>query len=101
FESLVPASFLQKGEWHFALSYDIAAKYVFYDASLQGGMIFNKHTEYSLSKDQIMPWVLSQTIGLSLIYRGHELMIEQNMLSPEFKSGHSHNWLGIQYRFWF
>lgn len=22
-------------------------------------------------------------------------------ISPEFKSGHSHNWLGIQYRFWF
>jgi len=101
FESLVPASFWQKGEWHFALSYNIEAKYVFYDASLQGGMIFNKHTEYSLSKDQIKPWVLIQKIGLSMIYRDHEFVIEQNMLSPEFKSGHSHNWLGIQYRLWF
>jgi len=101
FKNLVPASFWQKGKWHFAFSYDIAAKYVFYDASLQGGMIFNKQTEYSLSKDQVIPWVLNQKVGLSIIYRGHEFVIEQNMLSPEFKSGHSHNWLGIQYRFWF
>ena len=101
FESLVPASFWQKGKWHFALSYDIAAKYIFYDATLQGGMIFNRDTEYALSKDQIMPWVLSQKIGLSVIYKGHEFVIEQSMLSPEFKSGHSHNWLGIQYRVWF
>jgi lipid A 3-O-deacylase len=73
-------------------------KLVGYDATLQGGL-FNKSSEYTLGNSDISRLVYQGSAGLTIVYSGVRLDIEQFILSPEFKDGLWHKWVHLAFTF--
>jgi len=69
-----------------------------YDATLEGG-VFNKTSPYTISSNNITRAVFQNRIGFVASYKGIYLEYFQTFLSPEFKTGLSHKWGGIQIAF--
>ncbi len=101
FGNLVPATVWSDKKFQFSFLLESNVKYVFYNGTLQGGVLFHKDSPFVLSPEQVDPWVFHSRLGVNLNYRSHELSIHQNILSPEFKGGLSHMWVGVSYKFWF
>ncbi len=64
---------------------------VFYDATLQGGLI-GKSNVYTISGNDINRVVLSASAGFALYYKGMGLELENFYLSPEFKNAYDFRW---------
>ncbi len=101
FGNLVPTTIWSDEKFQFSFLLESNVKYVFYNGTLQGGALFHKDSPFVLTPEQVNPWVFHSRLGLNLNYRSHQLSIHQNILSPEFKGGFSHKWVGISYKFWF
>lgn len=69
--------------------------YVAYDATLQGG-IFNRHSPYTLSANDINKITFQNRFGFVVTYRKLYLEYFQALLSREFRTGDYHVWGGIQ-----
>lgn len=74
------------------------AQAVFYNATLQGGML-NPNSPYTLKFQDINHLVTELTYGFTLQYTGFELTAKAFMLSPEIIGGRNHGWLSINLRF--
>jgi lipid A 3-O-deacylase len=73
-------------------------KLIGYDATLQGG-VFNKSSEYTLSGSDISRIVFQGSAGITFVYSGIRLDIEQFILSPEFQNGWWHKWVHLAFTF--
>jgi len=73
-------------------------KLIGYDATLEGGL-FNKSSEYTLSSSDISRLVYQGSAGITIVYSGVRLDIEQFILSPEFKDGLWHKWVHLAFTF--
>ncbi len=101
FNDLIPATVTTDQKFQFDINFGTAVKFVFYDATLQGGVFINGKNIYAIPRDQIESLVLHHFLGVTLNYGRHQLTIQQNFLSSEIKTGMSHKWVGLNYRFWF
>lgn len=81
-------------------SLSATASYVFYNATLQGGVI-NRSSPYIVASDQMNRWLgnLEGTLTFEL-YR-HQLEFYTQISSPRFQLAEPHGWMGIAYKFWF
>jgi lipid A 3-O-deacylase len=73
-------------------------KLIGYDATLQGG-VFNKSSVYTISSSNISRVVYEGSAGITFVYSGIRLDVEQFILSPEFRSGWWHKWVHIAFTF--
>jgi len=73
-------------------------KLIGYDATLQGGL-FNKSSVYTLSGSDISRIVFQGSAGITFVYSGIRLDIEQFILSPEFQNGWWHKWVHLAFTF--
>jgi lipid A 3-O-deacylase len=73
-------------------------KLIGYDATLQGGL-FNKSSDYTLSSSDISRLVYQGSAGITIVYSGVRLDIEQFILSPEFTDGMWHKWVHLAFTF--
>lgn len=67
------------------------AKFVAYDATLQGG-IFNRDNTYTLKGNQLNRLTGKAEIGVHVDYKGLGIEAAQHFLTPEFSKGMSHRW---------
>ncbi|HPT13597.1 MAG TPA: lipid A deacylase LpxR family protein [Bacteroidales bacterium] len=67
------------------------AKFIAYDATLQGGMI-NQDNTYTLKTSQVNHLTGKAEIGVHIDYKGLGIEAAQHFLTPEFKEGMSHRW---------
>jgi lipid A 3-O-deacylase len=74
------------------------AKLIGYDATLQGGF-FNKSSEYTIDSDKISRFVFQGSAGITFVYSGIRLDVEQFLLSPEFHNGWWHKWVHLAFTF--
>lgn len=77
-----------------------SAQYVFYDATLQGGL-FNKSSPYVIPSDNVMPWIGNLDASLNFELLAHQLEFYTQLASPRFHLAAPHGWMGIAYKFWF
>ena len=63
-----------------------------YDATLQGGL-FNRASVYIVGNKAVNRIVLNSSAGLSFVWSGIKLDLEQFLLSPEMHHGHWHLWV--------
>jgi lipid A 3-O-deacylase len=68
------------------------AKFVGYDATLEGGML-NHTNVYTIPAGDISRFVFQGSACFTLSYGGFSYTIEQFFLSPEFRGGGWHNWV--------
>lgn len=101
FGSLVPATVWSDQKFQFSFLLESDVKYVIYNGTLQGGVLFHKDSPFVLTPEQVEPWVFHSRLGVTLNYQKHQLSLYQDILSPEFEGGLSHMWAGISYKFWF
>jgi lipid A 3-O-deacylase len=73
-------------------------KLVGYDATLQGGL-FNRSSVYNIDSQDISRFIYQGSAGLTFIYGGFRIDIEQFLLSPEFQSGWWHKWVHMAFTF--
>ncbi len=76
------------------------AKYIIYDATLQGGL-FNKSSPYVIPSDNVIPWIGKLDASLSFELLAHQLEFYTRLASPRFHMAVPHGWMGIAYKFWF
>ncbi len=86
-----PGEDLFRKRIRYYFSFDLAGKYVVYDATLQGG-IFNKKSIYTLEPEEISRFVVNGTVGIGIGLGKVSLEAQQVYVSPEFKSGRQHLW---------
>jgi hypothetical protein len=75
-------------------------RYVFYDATLQGG-VFNKTSPYVLGPNDLLRWIGSVEGRLTFELYEHQLEAYTRFASPHFHTAEPHGWIGITYRYWF
>ena len=69
---------------------------VLYDATLQGGMIFNRNSPYTISSKEIERLTLQGNAGLVFNIGSAYLEYFQSVSSKEFETAHKHNWGGVR-----
>jgi lipid A 3-O-deacylase len=81
-------------------SLSATASYVFYDATLQGGVI-NRSSPYIVASDQMVRWLGNLEGSLTFELYRHQLEFYTQISSPRFHLAEPHGWMGIAYKFWF
>lgn len=81
-------------------SLSATASYVFYDATLQGGVI-NRSSPYIVAPDQMIRWLGNLEASLTFELYQHQLEIYTQISSPRFQLAEPHGWMGIAYKYWF
>jgi hypothetical protein len=80
---------------HYYFNLRLENKLVLYDATLQGGL-FNKHSIYTISDDNINRYVFTGKLGAAIGYGRFSLEAEQVFLTPEFHGGLYHLWFRLK-----
>ncbi len=90
----------QQSNFHIYVQNTGTVQLVGYDASLQGG-IFNRSSAYTIEPSSVKRIVFKNTLALNIGLRQFTLSGNYTWISPEFKTGKSHAWGGLQvsYRF--
>jgi hypothetical protein len=78
----------------------ILARFVVYDATLQGGM-FNRTSPYFIHADEINTWLGLVRSSLLIEYEQHQLDCYARWNSKKFYNAVPHAWMGMAYRYWF
>lgn len=73
---------------------------IVFDATLQGG-VFNHHSPYTLSRDEISRLVFQQNAGLVVKIKSFTLEYSQTVITREFKTGSPHSWGSVHVAFAF
>ena len=81
-------------------SFSASASYVFYDATLQGGVI-NRSSPYIVAPDQMMRWLGNLEGNLTFELYQHQLEFYTQISTPRFQLAKGHAWMGIAYKYWF
>ncbi|MDX2430199.1 MAG: DUF2219 family protein [Bacteroides sp.] len=76
------------------------ARYIFYDATLQGG-VFNKTSPYVIPSDNLSRWIGNIDLSLTFELLAHQLEFYTQIASPRFHLAAPHGWMGIAYKYWF
>ena len=74
-------------------------RFVIYDATLQGGL-FNKTSPYVIPSASVRRLVGDINMFLVFEIRGHQLGLNQHLISSRFNESEWHGWLGINYTYW-
>ncbi len=67
-----------------------------YDATLQGGLLFNRNSPYTLSSKEIERVTFQGNAGLVFNIGSYYVEYYQSVLTKEFETGHRHNWGGVR-----
>ena len=76
------------------------AKYVFYDATLQGGM-FNKTSPHVIPAEHVIRLLANIEMSLTFELQGHQLVAYALWSTKRFTDASTHGWMGIAYKYWF
>jgi len=76
------------------------ASYIFYDATLQGGML-NRSSPYIVPPEHMTRWLGKLEGTLTLELSLHQLEFYTQISSPRFELAEPHGWVGIAYKHWF
>jgi hypothetical protein len=87
------STFPERIRYYFTLGGE--ARLVAYNATLQGG-VMNHRSVYTLPAGQVERLVYRASAGIGLGAGRFSLEAEQVLLSPEFKGGRRHLWLGLR-----
>ncbi len=77
-----------------------SASYVFYDATLQGGVI-NRNSPYIVAPDQMIRYLGNMEGLLTFELYQHQLEFYTQISSLRFQLAKPHAWMGIVYKYWF
>jgi lipid A 3-O-deacylase len=77
-----------------------SASYVFYDATLQGGVI-NRSSPYIVAPDQMIRFLGNLEGKLTFELYQHQLECYTQISTPRFQMAKPHGWMGIAYKYWF
>ena len=77
-----------------------AAKVVFYNAYLQGGM-FSNTSPYVIESSNVERLIHTFTLHTFIQYNKHRVIFQANNLSPEFEGAVWHTWGSVGYQYWF
>jgi lipid A 3-O-deacylase len=69
---------------------------VAYDATLQGGMVFNRNSPYTLSSKELKHFTFQTNTGIVVSIGSFNIEYFQSMISSEFHTGQLHHWGGIR-----
>ncbi len=69
---------------------------VVYDATLQGGMIFNLDSPYTLTSKEIEHFTFQGNAGVVLTLGSFNIEYFQSIISKEFTASHYHRWGGLR-----
>jgi lipid A 3-O-deacylase len=72
---------------------------VVYDATLQGGIIFNRNSPYTLSSEELKHFTFQGNAGIVVTIGSFNIEYFQSMISREFNTGQVHHWGGIRLGF--
>ena len=75
------------------------ARFVVYDATLQGGL-FNKTSPYVIASEDVNRIVGDISMSFVFEIRGHQLGFHQALVTSRFNESGPHGWLGINYTYW-
>ena len=75
-------------------------RHVFYDGTLQGGLI-KRTSPYVISSAEMLRWMGLLNASVTLEYKAHQLEFYSQFASRRFQLADSHGWLGISYKFWY
>ena len=67
-----------------------------YDATLQGGLLFNRDSPYTLSSKEIERLTFQGNTGFVFNIGATYIEYYQSVLSKEFETGQRHNWGGVR-----
>ena len=81
-------------------SLSATAGYVFYDATLQGGML-NRSSPHIVPPEDMTRWLGKLEASLTLELYRHQLDFYTQISSPRFQLAEPHGWIGIAYKYWF
>jgi lipid A 3-O-deacylase len=87
---------LQKQKFTFHLYAQPVINTVVYDATLQGGIVFNRDSPYTLTNKEIEHFTLQGNTGLVFTLGYFNIEYFQSILSKEFTTGHHHRWGGLR-----
>ncbi len=68
---------------------------VLYDATLQGGLIFNPDSPYVVESSEMAPITFQGTAGIVIEFESLYLQYSQSVISEEFAGAVNHRWGGI------
>jgi hypothetical protein len=74
-------------------------KAVFYDATLQGGIIQRGRSVYTINSDGVCRGVLVGRLSAGISFKWFQVEAEQVFLTPEIKTGRKHMWSRIKTSF--
>jgi lipid A 3-O-deacylase len=72
---------------------------VVYDATLQGGMILNRNSPYTLSSKELKHFTFQGNAGIVITIGSFNIEYFQSMIGREFNTGQVHHWGGIRLGF--
>ena len=87
---------LQKQKITFHLYAQPVINTIVYDATLQGGMIFNRDSPYTLTSKEIEHFTFQGNAGVVFTLGSFNIEYFQSILSKEFTTGHDHRWGGLR-----
>lgn len=90
-------SFKREKPWQIYVFIEMGGKYVFYNATLQGGLFNNN--PYVMS--DISHWVAQLNTAIAFSVRGFGIEFGQHFITPEFNSGMPHKWGYLSLKFVF
>ncbi len=84
----------QKFTYHFYLQPIV--NIVLYDATMNGGLVFNRDSRYTLSNKEIERFTLQGNAGVVFSIGSFYIDYFQSILSKEFTTGDYHRWGGLR-----
>ncbi|MEO7992272.1 MAG: lipid A deacylase LpxR family protein, partial [Chryseolinea sp.] len=87
---------VQKQKINFHLYAQPVINTVIYDATLQGGMIFNLDSPYTLSNKEIEHFTFQGNAGVVFTLGSFNIEYFQSVISKEFTTSHYHRWGGLR-----
>ncbi len=69
---------------------------VLYDATLQGGIIFNRDSRYTLKQNEIKHITFQGNAGVIINIRSFYIEYFQSIITKEFTTSHTHRWGGLR-----
>jgi hypothetical protein len=94
FSQIASTTQRQKFTYHFYVQPSVNT--VAYDATLNGGMVFNRHSLYTLTNKEIERFTFQGNAGVVFSISSVYIEYFQSILSKEFNAGGYHRWGGLK-----
>ncbi|GJM61304.1 hypothetical protein PEDI_18560 [Persicobacter diffluens] len=102
FSQIAPLGASPRRGFDFYLTFGADVKAVFYDATMQGGLVFNyEESPHVIERVEVEPIVQQYYSEMGLSFRRHQIVGKVVLLSPEFIGSGWHRFGSVSYKLWF